>query len=100
MFSEFLVSRPYKEDIYTKYGTKETYRVRTFGTDIEDRELIWHRDKESRRVSVWSGTGWQLQLDDKLPETLEIGKKYEIPRLTYHRVLKGEGNLIIRIENI
>ena len=94
------MSRPYIEEVHTKHGTKETYRVRTFGDDIEDRELIWHRDRESRRVSVLNGIGWQLQLDDKLPVTLEIGKKYEIPRLTYHRVLKGEGNLVIRIENI
>ena len=94
------MSRPYIEEVHTKHGTKETYRVRTFGDDIEDRELIWHRDRESRRVSVLNGIGWQLQLDDKLPVTLEIGKKYEIPRLTYHRVLKGEGNLVIRIDNI
>ena len=61
------MSRPYKEENYTKYGTKVKYELELLG-QIEERELIWHRDKESRTVHVLSGTGWKLQLDDKLPE--------------------------------
>jgi hypothetical protein len=92
--------KPYKEEILEKHGTKEIYKVREFDEDLEDRELIWHRDEETRRVTVLSGVGWQLQLDEELPKDLIIGKHFSIPRLKYHRVIKGEGNLIVKIENI
>ena len=95
-----MVSRPYKEEILQKHGTKEEYRVRTFGEDLEDRELIWHSDEDTRRVTVLAGSGWELQLDDELPKPLIVGKNYAIPKMKYHRVIKGEGNLIVRIENI
>lgn len=94
------MSRPYREDILEKHGTGETYRVREFDETLDDRELIWHRDEETRRVTVLSGVDWKLQLDEELPKDLIIGKQYAIPRLRYHRVIKGEGNLIVKIENI
>tara|TARA_B100001559_G_C16393030_1_gene572158 strand:+ start:776 stop:1060 length:285 start_codon:yes stop_codon:yes gene_type:complete len=92
--------KPYKEEILEKHGTRETYRVREFDENLEDRELIWHRDEETRRVTVLAGVGWQFQLDDELPRELIIGQHFSIPRLKYHRVIKGKGNLIVKIENI
>lgn len=100
LFKEYTVSKPYREEILEKHGTRETYRIREFEETLEDRELIWHRDAETRRVSVLSGDGWKLQLDDELPQTLKVGERYAIPKLKYHRVIKGKGNLVIKIENI
>ena len=94
------MSRPYKEEILEKHGTREKYIVREFDEGLKDRELIWHRDEDTRRVTVLSGSDWKLQLDNDLPRELIIGKSYAIPRMVYHRVIKGEGNLIIKIENI
>ena len=94
------MSKPYKEERLEKHGTRETYIVREFDEDLEDRELIWHRDEDTRRVTVLNGQDWKLQLDNELPQTLIVGKKYAIPKMVYHRVIKGQGNLVVKIENI
>jgi hypothetical protein len=49
-------------------------------------------------VHVLSGNGWKLQKDDELPEELIMGKDYYIRREQYHRLIKGENPLIVRIE--
>ena len=41
---------------------------------------------------------WQLQLDNQLPVLLEGKKEYKIPKYMYHRVIKGEGKLVVEIE--
>lgn len=71
--------------------------LRKFDKDIDDNELIWHRDKRSRVITVMSGEDWKLQFDDLLPVTLKKNKEYKIPKETYHRILKGRGNLILEI---
>jgi hypothetical protein len=48
--------------------------LREFKKDVISDELIWHMDKEDRYVRVVEGKGWELQLDNKLPELLEKGK--------------------------
>jgi hypothetical protein len=46
---------------------------------------------------VFSGTGWQLQLDNELPVLLESGCEYHIPAGMWHRLHKGNDNLTILI---
>jgi len=59
--------------------------------------LVWHRDKYYREITILEGNDWQLQLDNELPVTLEKGKIYQIPAMEFHRVIKGEGDLKIKI---
>lgn len=82
---------PYKEVI------ESNVIVRTFSEDVESEELVWHRDKNDRVVEVIQSNGWKFQMDNELPKTLESGNVVEIPKETFHRVIKGEGNLIIKI---
>ncbi len=70
---------------------------RTFSESVESEELIWHRDKYNREITILEGEGWQLQLDNRLPEELIKGKIYKIPAMEFHRVIKGKGNLKIKI---
>ena len=72
--------------------------LREFKRDVVSDELIWHMDREDRYVKVVSGKGWELQLDNKLPEIMKEGKVYFIPSYTYHRVIKGDTNLIVEIK--
>lgn len=69
--------------------------IRTFSANVEDHELQWHYDKEDRTILVMQETNWLFQRDNCLPEpfihTLEI-KAGE-----YHRILKGDGDLIVKI---
>ena len=94
------MTNPYKEEIQEQQGTGRRYVLRTFDESVEQDDLVWHRDTTSRKVHVLSGSEWKIQHDDALPIDLEIGREYYIPKMQYHRLIKGEGNLVIRIENI
>ena len=75
----------------------QTDDVRTFDSSVNDDDLVWHRDKYFREITVLEGNDWKLQLDNELPVILEEGKKYNIPAMEFHRVIKGTGNLTIKI---
>ena len=71
--------------------------LREFKEDVASEELVWHQDREDRRVKVIESNGWMLQMDNELPEEIKIGKKYFIPKNTYHRLHLGEGELKVKI---
>jgi len=52
-------------------------------------------DREDRTIEVIENVNWQVQLDNNLPQLLK--ETIFIPKETYHRVIKGEGNLKVRI---
>lgn len=79
-----------------KEKTNNTWK-RTFEHSVISSELVWHRDKKDRIVSVISGLNWELQLENQLPVVLEKNKKYFIPKMEYHRVIKGSTDLTISI---
>ena len=70
---------------------------RTFSSDIYEHELTWHRDHEDRIVKVISETDWMIQFDNELPKRLGINEEIKIPKNTYHRVIKGSGDLVVEI---
>jgi len=76
----------------------ENVVVRTFDGDLNEDELIWHRDREGRTVRVIEGKEWGLQLDNQMPFKLIEGKEYFIPKEEWHRVIKGRGKLIVEIK--
>jgi hypothetical protein len=72
--------------------------LRTFGKNVLSEELVWHRDRNNRIVEVLEGEGWEIQLEDRLPELLEKGREYVIPAYTFHRIKRGTTDLKLRIE--
>lgn len=72
--------------------------IREFSENVDKGELIWHRDREDRTITILESKGWKLQMDNTLPVVLEEGKSYNIPKNTYHRIIKGEGKLILELE--
>lgn len=89
--------KPYKqEDI--KPGT---FR-RTFDKNVDNGELQWHRDKKNRHIKILSGLGWYLQMDNEMPQSMQVNSVYYIPKEKYHRVLKNRDctNLVIFIAEI
>lgn len=72
-------------------------KIRTFDENVDDEELKWHRDREDRLVEILESNDWYLQMDDELPTKLIVGEKYFIPKGVYHRVIKGSGNLKVKI---
>ena len=73
--------------------------IREFSSDVDPEELKWHQDDEDRMVTVLEcGKGWGFQYDNELPYELEPGDMLFIQRHEWHRVIKGEKNLVIRID--
>lgn len=75
---------------------KDNLIVRTFSQDIDEEELVWHRDRQDREVTILEETDWQFQFDNELPQVLK--NTIFIPKNTYHRLIKGTGELNVHIE--
>ena len=71
---------------------------RTFDEDVAEEEMIWHRDKRDRTFTVLEGEGWMFQFDNQMPVEIEQGDVIEIPKYSYHRLIKGNSKLILQIE--
>lgn len=69
--------------------------IREFSQQTESDEFVWHRDLESRIVEPLTETDWMIQIDNELPIKIE-GKIY-IPKMVYHRLIKGTGDLKIKL---
>lgn len=73
---------------------------RVIQNNVDDSELVWHRDRRNRIVQVVESSGWKFQSDNELPVELNSGDFFYIPKNIYHRVLKGNGDLVINIIEI
>lgn len=83
---------------YTDLNRSTTEIIREFGEDIDPTELMWHRDDEDRLIEILEcGEGWKFQFEDELPWDLEENFLLLITRHEWHRVIKGEGKLKIKI---
>lgn len=80
---------------YGENRISEDFVVRSFGCDVPDEELKWHRDAEDRLVRAVGETDWMLQLDNELPK--KISGEIFIPAGLYHRVIKGTGDLVVEV---
>jgi hypothetical protein len=74
------------------------YYIRTFSENVNDEELVWHRDKEDRIVKSIGNTDWLIQMDNELPKPLT--ESVFIPKNTFHRVIKGKGDLTVRVKKL
>jgi hypothetical protein len=86
------VSKP-----YTDIEVTDKYVIREFNENIDPIELLWHRDNEDRTVEILGETNWGVQLDNELP--ISLNQPIFIKRHQWHRVIKGDGNLRLKIYN-
>jgi len=82
---------------YNDLGLEPDIMLREFKQDVDDSELVWHRDRSDREITVLSGYNWKLQMDDNLPKELKHGRIYHIKKMVYHRLIKGSGRLLLKI---
>jgi len=85
-----VTGRPYSEK------KEKGYLIREFSQNTPSFELVWHRDKKDRIVKAMHDTDWHFQLDNELPVRLTKDKLF-IPKETYHRLIKGTGDLVVKI---
>ena len=84
---------PFKEEKIDQYNF-----IRTFPEDVDEMDLIWHADKENRIITVLEGNGWKFQFDEELPIEMTKGKNISILKGVIHRVIKGNGPLVIKLQ--
>jgi hypothetical protein len=87
-----MVNLPFEEII------ESDKRIRIFKFDTVSHELKWHQDDDDRYVELIEETDWEFQFDDDLP--IKFPKRLIIPRMMWHRVIKGKGDLKISISRI
>ena len=85
------------DQIYYDVWLNDKEKIRIFKENIQEEFLVWHRDKRNRKIEVLFGSNWKFQFDNEMPFTLEVGKTYEVRNMRYHRILKGDGHLIVKI---
>lgn len=83
-----------------KQTTNNGIKTRVFNESVDNHELKWHRDENDRIVKVIKSNGWKFQIDNQLPITLKEGSTFKIPSGVFHRVIKGGGDLIIKIKEV
>jgi hypothetical protein len=84
---------PFQE---TKIG--ENTFIREFKNDTDSWELVWHRDREDRIIESIGETDWMIQIDNELPK--QIRGEVFIPMGIYHRLIKGTGDLKIKLQKL
>jgi hypothetical protein len=82
-------------DPYKNIEVTDKHIIREFSDKTDIINFMWHRDNEDRIVEALELTDWSLQLDDSLP--IVLNKPIFIPKHMYHRVIKGTGNLLVKI---
>lgn len=73
---------------------------RRFSENVNESELKWHFDNEDRLIICEHNTNWMFQMDNELPVKIEKNKSIFIPEGEYHRIIKGDGDLILKINKI
>jgi len=97
---ETITRKPYRDELLEKHGTTQHYIVRRIPSKTSQDELIYERDSAPHKFNVLSGYNWKLEYKDRSPVALEVGQQYPLSAKQSYRWLKGDGDLIIRIENI
>jgi quercetin dioxygenase-like cupin family protein len=82
---------------YAQEGSGKIF-TRTFSSLESSSEFKWHRDEKRRVISVLSGNNWKFQFDDSVPFELFPGDIFIISADSWHRIIPGLSDLIIKIE--
>ena len=77
--------------------SESTY-LRTFYENVDSGDMTWHRDREDRIIEPTHDTDWAFQNDNELPK--KISEKIFVPKGVYHRLIKGSGDLILKITKL
>ena len=80
---------------FSEQQINENTFIRVFSQNIDSHELVWHRDREDRIIESLGKTNWKIQLDNELPK--EINSSVFIPKEIYHRLIKGDGELKLKV---
>jgi hypothetical protein len=85
---------------YIEHQIDNNIVIRTFKESTDSEDFMWHRDQEDRIVEAFNINNWQIQLEDQLPINLRYGESITIPKGVWHRLIKGTGDLQVKIKKL
>lgn len=80
---------------FSEQKISSTEFIRCFSQDIDPIELKWHQDWEDRTINFLESNDWMFQFDNELP--IPCKGELLIKAGRWHRVIKGSGNLKLKI---
>jgi len=83
---------------YDEITLSDNEFIRTFSGSLDNDELKWHWDEEDRIIESLHETNWMFQFDNELP--IKIQGKIEIKKGVWHRLIKGDSDIRIKIKKI
>ena len=89
------IKAKYQKKPYKDLEVTNEHIIREFDENIDPIELKWHRDNEDRIVEIVGNTDWKVQLENNLPTSLN--ESIFIPKGEWHRLIKGNGTLTLKI---
>ena len=81
--------------IWKETEIEEGSIIRTFSEEIDPIDLQWHRDGEDREIVSIEESDWMIQLENQLP--ISLNSPVFIKRGEWHRLIKGNNELIVKI---
>ena len=82
---------------FTEKKISKNKYIRRFSSEVNESEMVWHRDREDRLVKIVESKGWKIQFDNKVPVEMKEGDCFFIEAYSWHRVIKGGGALVVEI---
>lgn len=83
-------------EVYAQENLSQEIFIRRF-VNTDKNNLVWHRDKNDRVMTVLECGDWYFQFDNNQPIKLSKGDTIQIQKMIYHRLIKESGDLIIKI---
>lgn len=74
---------------------EEEVFIREFSQSTDSEEFAWHRDREDRVISSVLESDWMFQLENCTPT--RINGAIQVQAGTWHRLIKGSGDLTLKI---
>ena len=76
------------------------FYTRIFSSETIHEDLKWHWDEENRVIICEHDTDWLFQYDNQIPFKIERNKQFYIKEGEYHRLIKGTGDLTLKIKKL
>lgn len=83
---------------FAEHKIDDTTFYRVFNSNNDEHLLKWHWDEEDRKVEVMNDTDWKFQFDNQIPFQMKKGDIIDIKKGEFHRVIKGDGILVVKIK--
>jgi len=93
-------NRKIKKELPFEENFLNGFYERTFSKDLSENELKWHWDEEDRYVICENNTDWKFQFDNQLPIEIKRNEPIFIKKGEYHRIIKGNNDLKLKIKKI